>query len=405
MKFRAACCLLLLTCPPARAQTLPTGPLTLAGGRVTFGGDIAASYGSDDPGFYNYTDYGYSSLRRIRGGISGVASITDRLAVLGEVRLEGSINPNAADVYVQGFYLQVRPWRTAALEINAGQVPPTFGAFGRRTSYGLDNPLIGYPLGYQYLTSLRADAIPATANELLIMRGRGWRSSYSLGDPLAAPGVALADGFKWDTGVQVSSSNDRFEALGSITRGTLANPLFDDDNDGLQFAGRFTFRPVTGLKLGTSVSRGDFVASAAVDDAAAWDQEPFTQIAWGADAEYSRGYYLVRFETILSQWTMPEVNAPLINRPLDASSVSVEGRYKILPGLYAAARYDWLGFSTIQGSISSNSWDARVTRVEVGAGYSLQRNLLLKGSYQHNTRRTSFEPTANLVAAEILFWF
>jgi hypothetical protein len=388
-----------MACAPARAQTLPTGPITLAGGRVTFGGDIAASYGSDDPGFYNYTDDQYSSLRRVRGGISGIASISDRLAALGEIRFEGSATPS-----VLGLYAQVRPFRTPALEINAGRVPPTFGAFGRR-AYGPDNPLIGYPLGYQYLTSLRADAIPASANELLIMRGRGWRSSYSLGDPVPAPGVPLADSFKWDTGVQVASSNERLEALGSITRGTLANPLFDDDNDGLQFAGRFAIRPVTGLKLGMSVSRGDFVASNAVDAAAAWDQEPFTQVAWGADAEYSRGYYLLRFETIFSRWTMPEVNAPVIDRPLDGTSISVEGRYKILPGLYAAARYDWLGFSSIEGSQSENSWDARVTRLEVGGGYSLQKNLLLKGSYQHNTRRTSYEPSADLVAVEVLFWF
>ena len=48
--------------------------------------------------------------------------------------------------------------------------PPSFGAFGRR-AYNADNPLIGYPLAYQYLTSLRADAIPATADDLLRMRG------------------------------------------------------------------------------------------------------------------------------------------------------------------------------------------------------------------------------------------
>jgi hypothetical protein len=38
--------------------------------------------------------------------------------------------------------------------------------------------LIGYPLAYQYLTSLRADSLPLNANELIAMRGRGWLSSY-----------------------------------------------------------------------------------------------------------------------------------------------------------------------------------------------------------------------------------
>ena len=37
-------------------------------------------------------------------------------------------------------------------------MPPTFGAFARRT-YANDNPLIGYPLAYQYMTTMRADAL------------------------------------------------------------------------------------------------------------------------------------------------------------------------------------------------------------------------------------------------------
>ena len=51
-------------------------------------------------------------------------------------------------------------------DIQAGRIPPTFGAFGRH-AYGTDNPVIGYPLAYQYLTSLRTDAVPETADDLL----------------------------------------------------------------------------------------------------------------------------------------------------------------------------------------------------------------------------------------------
>ena len=76
--------------------------------------------------------------------------------------------------------------RTAPLDIQAGRIPPVFGAFARRT-YGADNPLIGYPLAYQYLTSLRPDAVPATADDLLAMRARGWRASYPVGVTSPAP--------------------------------------------------------------------------------------------------------------------------------------------------------------------------------------------------------------------------
>jgi hypothetical protein len=131
----------------------------------------------------------------------------------------------------------------------------------------------------------------------------------------------------------------------------------------------------------------------------------FTQTAFGADAEYSRGYYLVRFETIISDWTLPVVRPPVLSDPLRSVSTSLEGRYKIQPGLYVAARVDHLGFSTIRGTLRADSWEAPVTRFEVGAGYSLQRNLLLKVSLQHDTRDGGLVRTATPLAAQVVFWF
>ena len=96
---------------------------------------------------------------------------------------------------------------------------------------------------------------------------------------------------------------------------------------------------------------------------------------------------------------------PVLDLPLRAVATSVEGRYKIRPGLYAAARVDHLGFSTIHTPTRTDSWDAPVTRVEVGGGYSLQRNLLLKLSYQYNKRVGGRVQTMNLGAAQLLFWF
>ncbi len=112
----------------------------------------------------------------------------------------------------------------------------------------------------------------------------------------------------------------------------------------------------------------------------------FTQTAWGADVEYSRDHYLFRNETIVSAWRLPIVNRPDLPQPLRAFSTSFEGRYKIVPGLYAAARVDHLGFSDVTGTVGTFPWDAPVTRVEAGPGISIQRNLLLKIAYQHNTR-------------------
>jgi hypothetical protein len=287
-------------------------------------------------------------------------------------------------------------------------VPPTFGAFARRT-YANDNPLIGYPLAYQYLTSLRPDSLPATADELLRKRGLGWLDRFSIGNSALDRGVPLASAFSWDTGVQFhgGTTNDVVNGTVAITAGTLSNPLFNDDNTGRQIAARLELRPIAGLIAGTSLARGPFVSSAASRAAAGEGHErEFTQTAWGADVEYSRHYYLVRLETVVSAWRLPIVRAPDLTLPLRAVSTSVEGRYKIVPGLYAAARVDHLGFSDVVGTQATLPWDAPVTRVEVGAGYSIQRNLLVKLSYQRNTRDGGpLDREGRFRAAQLVFWF
>jgi hypothetical protein len=400
-------CLLLASIPAgASAQTLPSEPIVFGDGVVTLGGDVSASVGSNDPGFFNYTDYTYSSLERarrpfnrVRAAVAGRVEAGRHVSVLGELRVETHGLAQASVLYVR-----IRPSGSSVFNVQIGRLPPTFGAFPRR-AYTADNPLVGYPLAYQYLTSLRSDAVPANADELLRMRGRGWLSAFSVGDLSAKRGVPLAAAIRWDTGVQVHAVHDLLEATASLTTGTLANPLVKDDNAGRQIAGRLAVHPATGLILGASGSQGPFLSTSAAHAAAGADAGRFTQTAWGADAEYSRGHYLLRAEAIVSQWRLPRVEAPFIDRPLRATAVSAEGRYRVLPGLYGAMRVDRLGFSTITGSAGSRAWDAPVTRIEAGGGYSLQRNLLLKVSYQFDKRDETRVPRSHLTAAEVVFWF
>jgi hypothetical protein len=394
------CALALGHSVPAHTQTLPSEPIALANGHVTIGGDVSASFGPDDTGFFNYTDYDHSTLRLFRVDLTTAVKINAHFTLLGEVRSE-----NDGPVRAYALYLRIRPWTAHAIDIQAGRVPPTFGAFARRV-YASDNILIGYPLAYQYLTSLRADALPLNANELLSMRGRGWLSNYSLGNLTPANGLPLANGFRWDTGVQVHAAADLVDATVSVTTGTLSNPLFTDDNSGRQLAGRLSAHPLPGLIVGASAARGPFVTAAAARSAVGGGHDgDFTQTAWGADVEYSRDYYLVRAETMLSEWKIPGVGSPIIDAPLRAMATYIEGRYKIVPGLYAAARVDHLGFSEVTGSLGPATWDAPVTRIEIGGGYSIQRNLLLKGSWQHNTRDGGRVTMLNLGSAQIVFWF
>jgi hypothetical protein len=383
----------------APAQTLPSRPIALAGGQVTLGGDLSVTMAPRDPGFFNYTDYEESTLRLFRGDLTAAVKAGDRVTFLGALRSQnGGLHPHA-------MYVRVRPWIDRAFDIQAGRIPPTFGAFSRRV-YAADNPLIGVPIAYQYLTSLRGDSLPATADELLQMRGQGSHLRFSIGSDELEHGVAIASPSSWDTGVQLHSAAARVDATVSVTAGTLSYPLWNDDNDRARFAGRLAVRPTIGLVVGASASRGPFLSRTAARGARVGDREgEFTQTAWGADLEYSRSYYMLRAETLFSDWTIPLAGAPEVRMPLRAMATSIEGKYKIAPGLYAAARLERLSFSEIMGSDGSQTWDAPVTRGEIGGGYSLQRNLLFKLAYQYNVRDAGAVRQLGLLAAQLHFWF
>jgi hypothetical protein len=162
------------------AQVLPSDPLVFGDGRVTVSGGASLTVScadstpetcGNDAGFFNYSDYEHSTLRMLRLTVNASVRANRYLSVLTEVRSENRDHPVPYALYVR-----FKPWPKRAIDIQAGRIPPVFGAFPRR-DYSSDNVLIGYPLAYQYLSSLRSDALPASADELLRMRGSGWTAT------------------------------------------------------------------------------------------------------------------------------------------------------------------------------------------------------------------------------------
>jgi hypothetical protein len=359
---------------------------------------VATAGDIDHIAYFNYTDYEHNALRMVRLGVSGLWQPARWVALVGEVRSE---NLGKLDAYAG--YVRIRPWRDHALDIQAGRIPPTFGAFSRRV-YGTDNPFIGYPLAYQYLTSLRPNAVPATADDLFRMRARGWRSSFPVGSSVAEPGVPLVTAFRWDLGAQVRWASGPFEAAASVTNGTLSSPRLSDDNAGKQISARAAVSPIVGLRLGASVARGPWIARSVPQP----DGTHRPQIVIGADAEYSRDHWLIRSEMIRSQWTLPYPVTPDGRRTVGALAGWVEGSYRFTPRVFGALRVDRLGFSRIQGTLFGavpTAWDAPVQRVETSVGYYFQRNIVGRLGVQANHREGGRVRHRTYFAGQISYWF
>ena len=132
---------------------------------------------ADDPGFFNYTDYEYSALRNFARRRVGRDS--------GEPEISGARRdphrPRQSLRTVCALRAHSSVGRVVGSTFRSGAFRRRSVLYGRDT-YGTANLLIGTPLAYQYLTSLRPDALPRVNDDLIRMRGRGWLSNFPVGN-------------------------------------------------------------------------------------------------------------------------------------------------------------------------------------------------------------------------------
>jgi hypothetical protein len=366
--------------------------------RILYGGEVSANFAPSDPGYFNRSTYGRDGLRLFRVNLAFELRAAESLSFLTEVR---SDNLDAPRPYA--LYLRFRPWKRRELDVQAGRIPPVFGKFARQR-YEYDNPLIGYPLPYQYPTILRADAAPSDLDHFLDYRGYGAYVRYPIGSPTADQGLPQVSSLTWDTGVEVRLGRDPVELAVAVTQGTISHPRVRDDNRGKQIAARLGLRPAFGAEIGISASRGDYVSDVVKvllpeqTGSGALDSH---QTAFGVDAELSRGPWLVRGEAIWTAWGVPTLDTG----PLAALGWVIEGRLKLVPGFWVAARLTGSRFEDVETPEGPMPWDFPVTRVEAGMGYELSRHLIAKFALQYNDRAGGRVTSRLLPAVQVLFWF
>jgi hypothetical protein len=375
-------------------------PYGFARGRVTFGGEIAGSIAPrDDEAFFNYTDYERDTLRMARVRLFGQWRIAQPASVVVELRSENVDTPEFA-----ALYLRWRPLASREFDIQIGRIPPVVGAFARR-AYGRDNLVVGLPLAYQYLTSLRPDALPGTVDDLLRMRGRGWRPAYPIGSQSIATGVPLVSATRWDTGIEARWKTGWLETAAAFTRGAPAVPVVRETNGGRQWSGRAAVNLPMGMTIGVSGARGEWIE----DDVLAYvpenRREQSTQSLVGADVEYGIGHWLVRAEVLRSVFRMPIVAEPS-ETTLAAWSGFVEARYRWHPRWQVAGRAERLDFGAVVGSSGvPTPWDAPVTRLESVVGFRATRAIELRAGWQYNWRDAGRVHERGSPAVQILYWF
>lgn len=370
-------------------------------GRVSFGVDVSLNLAPrDDTAFFNYTDYANDALRGGHARLVTEWRPHTRLAFIAEVRTEG-----ADRLRLPALYVTWRPSGAVDLAVQAGRIPPLIGSFPRR-AYGRDQSVVGVPLAYQYLTSLRPDALPSSTEDLLRMRGRGWLPSFPIGSSEPATGIPLVSSSRWDTGVQLSWRRGIVETAAALTVGAPATPLVRDNSRGQQWSGRVAVGVPSGPTLGVSAARGPWIEDGVIA------QLPQARDGWRTaqrviafDAEYGAGPWLARAEWLRSSFDVP-IGTAGASTALVAQSGFVEGRYRPFPRWQVGLRVERLGFShlTRPADGARVSWDADVERVEGVIGYRVTRSLEVRAGYQQNWRTGGRVRSRGFPLLAVLYW-
>ncbi len=358
--------------------------------RLALGGEMSLALAPRDDGFFNETAYGYTQLRGARLDLLASLRLSRGFQVVADLRSQNLDAPRA-----YALYLRFRPFASRELQLQAGRIPPVFGSFPRRR-YGQDNPLVSWPLVWQYLTSLRPDALPRSADSLLAQRGSGWSPQYAgYGD---GAGVPVASAARWDTGIEAHYAEGPLALAVAVTQGTLSDPRFEDRNRGKQVSARAEWSAAPGLEFGVSAAQGEFL-----DASLPLPAGRFEQRAFGVDAEFARGRFVGRAEAIYSEWDLPRYGG--IDRPLGARGFYVEGRWRFAPGWHVAGRLVQLDCGDVAGSGGLTSWEAPVRRLEAGIGWVPRHHVLLKLAYQRNHRDAGHAGAQDFLAGQLLLWF
>ena len=163
---------------------------------------------------------------------------------------------------------------------------------------------------------------------------------------------------------------------------------------------RVEFQPVIWAKLGLSASNGTFLQRTAENDSLIiYDISSYKQELIGADLSLNYQYYTFNLEWNQSFW-----KAPFYNSATSTASSPRQGLVTVnhfagefiydlpfLVGAHFAARYEYMDEGEIELyqrdanddkiNRTIGDWTYSRTRLEMVAGYALDRNVMLKASY------------------------
>ena len=296
------------------------------------------------------------------------ASFGEHWFLLATARFDRGFDPGAqpdGDVRLDEIILRWRVCDDQRLNFQIGKFPTVFGAWPNTHGF-FDDPFLLAPLPYSQIIGYSGGGGPG---------GPGSGPGGAAGLPGAGKDQwsSLIWGPVYTSGASVFGATEYLDyALEIKNTGLAATPdsWSEMDFSHPAVSTRFGFRPDAAWAFGVSASQGPWLD----ENVPGGDRDDLLQSTLGLDARWAHHNLIVSGEVVLTEFETPAAG------DLRATSWFLQARWKVSPGFWLAARCGRILTNDAAGDLV---WQPDLWRAEIGAGWRLGPNLLLKAGYSY----------------------
>ena len=266
-------------------------------------------------------------------------------------------------------FLRWRVFDDQRLNFQLGKYASFFGSWSGQHDF-FDDPFLLAPLPYSQLIGVS----PTSPGSPLNTGGPGGGSV-----PLSLKSKDQWASMIWGAGYGIGGgafgSTEHFDYALEVKNSALSS--HPDAWQEINFShptvtARVGYRPDATWAFGLSASRGSWPEVNAVGV----DRDDLVQNSLGLDLRWARHDWIVSGEVVLTEFETAR------SGDLQAASWFVQARYKVSPGVWLAARIgQMLANEAVGPGGAAFAWQSDVWRAELGGGWRIRPNVLLKAGY------------------------
>jgi hypothetical protein len=325
------------------------------------------------------------------------AQLGSQLYFFSQARLDRGFDPSdhGAEVRLDEYALRFTPWPDGRFTLQAGKFATVVGNWVPR-HLSWENPFINAPLVYENVTAIQDKAAPYSP--LAFIYNPYLYQKYTFNPVIWGPSYA--------SGISVSGRVGQFDYAAEMKNASLSSRpeswyITENGFDNPTFSGRIGFRPNEGWNFGFSSSEGPYFRREAEPTLPPGrDIGDYREFVLGQDASFAWRHLQVWAEFYEARFEIPNVG------DADTFAYYLEAKYKFMPQLFGAIRWNQQLFSTISNGYGGQErWSPDLSRIDFAATYRLTTHAQVKLQYSFQHENTAPGHDNHLLATQFTVRF